>query len=73
MNWQVFSRPEAANDVIEIADWYDSRDEGLGDRFIEEFLTVVDALKKSVAPFQTSSAQEHSLALSEEFSLSSDL
>jgi len=28
MTWQVFSRPEAANDVIEIADWYDSRDNG---------------------------------------------
>ena len=40
MNWQVFSRPEAENDVIEIAAWYDSRREGLGDRFIEEFLSV---------------------------------
>jgi len=28
MTWQVFSRPEAANDVIKIADWYDSRDYG---------------------------------------------
>ena len=27
MTWQVFSRPEAANDVIEIADWYDTREE----------------------------------------------
>jgi hypothetical protein len=40
MNWQVFSRPEAENDVIEIAAWYDSRREGLGDRFVEEFLAV---------------------------------
>jgi hypothetical protein len=31
MNWQVFSRPEAENDVIEIAPWYDSRNEGLGE------------------------------------------
>jgi plasmid stabilization system protein ParE len=44
MNWQVFSRPEAENDVIEIAAWYDSRHEGLGDRFVEEFLTVLDEL-----------------------------
>ena len=47
MTWQVFSRPEAANDVIEIADWYDSRAEGLGDRFIDEFLAVLDALSKN--------------------------
>lgn len=44
MNWQVFSRPEAATDVTEIAAWYDSRREGLGDRFVEEFLTVLDEL-----------------------------
>jgi len=25
MNWQVVSRPEAEIDVIEIAEWYDSR------------------------------------------------
>jgi hypothetical protein len=31
MNWQVFSRPEAENDLIEIAAWYDSRNEGLGE------------------------------------------
>ena len=48
MTWQVFSRPEAANDVIEIAEWYDTRDEGLGDRFINEFLTVLDALSRSL-------------------------
>jgi hypothetical protein len=44
MNWQVVSRPETENDVIEIAAWYDSRGEGLGDRFIEEFLIVLDEL-----------------------------
>jgi len=44
MNWQVVSRPEAENDVIEIAAWYDSRSENLGDRFVEEFLTVLDEL-----------------------------
>lgn len=40
MNWQVVSRPEAEDDVIEIAAWYDSRMEGLGDRFIKEFFDV---------------------------------
>lgn len=44
MNWQVFSRPEAESDVIEIAAWYDSRREGLGDRFVEEFLAVLDEI-----------------------------
>ena len=44
MTWQVLSRPEAENDVIEIADWYNSRSEGLGDRFVEEFLAILDAL-----------------------------
>jgi hypothetical protein len=29
MNWQVASRPEAENDILEIAAWYDSRVEGL--------------------------------------------
>ena len=37
MNWQVVSRPEAENEVIEIAAWYDSHRAGLGDRFVEEF------------------------------------
>jgi len=49
MNWQVVSRPEAEIDVIEIAEWYDSRSEGLGDRFVEEFLTVLDKL--AINPF----------------------
>lgn len=44
MTWQVISRPEAESDVIEIAAWYDSRSEGLGDRFVEEFLAVLDEL-----------------------------
>lgn len=47
MTWQVFSRPEVKNDVLEIANWYDSRDQGLGDRFIREFLAVLDALAKN--------------------------
>jgi plasmid stabilization system protein ParE len=47
MNWQVVSRPEAVKDVIEIAEWYASRDEGLGDRFVEEFLAVLDELTKN--------------------------
>src|SRR6185503_16741315 len=44
MNWQVVSRPEAENDIVEIAAWYDTRSDSLGDRFVEEFLTVLDEL-----------------------------
>ena len=44
MNWQVFSRPEAENDIIEIAAWYDSRRECFSHRFVEEFLSVLDEL-----------------------------
>lgn len=45
MTWQVTSRPEAENDIIEIAAWYDNRGDGLGDRFVEEVLEVLDELK----------------------------
>jgi plasmid stabilization system protein ParE len=44
MTWQVFSRPEVETDIIEIAAWYDSRGEGLGNRFVEEILAVLDEL-----------------------------
>ena len=44
MSWQVVSRPEAETDIIKIAEWYDSRSEGLGDRFIDEILAVLDEL-----------------------------
>jgi toxin ParE1/3/4 len=45
MNWQVVARPQAENDVSETADWYDSQRPGLGVEFIEEVLTVFDALE----------------------------
>ena len=44
MTWQVVSRPEVETEVIEIAAWYDSRSEGLGDRFVGEFLALLDEL-----------------------------
>ena len=36
MNWQVVARPQAENDVIEAAEWYDTQRAGLGDEFIDE-------------------------------------
>lgn len=44
MIWQVVSRPEAENDIIEIAEWYDSRGDGLGNRFVDEVLAILDEL-----------------------------
>jgi hypothetical protein len=45
MNWQVVARPQAENDILEAAEWYDAQRAGLGDEFIEEILTVFDALE----------------------------
>ena len=45
MNWKVVARPQAEDDIIEAADWYDSQRAGLGDEFIEEVLAVFDALE----------------------------
>ena len=44
MNWKVVARPQAEDDVIEAADWYDSQSAGLGDQFIEEFIAVFSSL-----------------------------
>jgi toxin ParE1/3/4 len=45
MNWQVVTRPQAEDDIIETADWYDTQRAGLGDEFIEEVLLVLDAIE----------------------------
>ena len=45
MSWQVVSRPQAENDVVETADWYDNQRPGLGAEFIEEILSIFDALE----------------------------
>lgn len=45
MKWRVVARPQAKDDVLEAADWYDAQRAGLGDEFIEEVLSVFDALE----------------------------
>ena len=45
MNWVVVTRPQAEDDVIEAAEWYDTQRAGLGDEFVEEILVVFDALE----------------------------
>jgi plasmid stabilization system protein ParE len=44
MSWEVVARPQAEDDVLDAADWYDSQRAGLGDEFIEEILAVFDAM-----------------------------
>ncbi len=44
MSWRVVVRPEAGDDVVEAAAWYDERHVGLGGEFVEEVLRVFDAL-----------------------------
>lgn len=45
MKWQVVTRPQAEDDVVQAANWYDNQRAGLGDEFIEEVLEVFDALE----------------------------
>ncbi len=47
MTWKVVARPQVQADVINAADWYDSQRPGLGEEFIEEILSVFDALRTS--------------------------
>ncbi len=44
MNWRVRVRPEAEDDIIEAAAWYENHSDGLGKMFVEEILAVLDAL-----------------------------
>jgi len=37
-------RPEAADDTIQAADWYDAQVEGLGSEFTQEIVQVLDSL-----------------------------
>ena len=34
MSWRVVVRPEIEQDLADAADWYNSREDGLGDGFI---------------------------------------
>jgi hypothetical protein len=44
MSWTVVIRPEVEQDVSEAAAWYESQQEGLGEKFREEVIRVFDAL-----------------------------
>ena len=47
MSWRVEFAPEVQRDVADVADWYESRQPGLGADFIEEIIRVWDALAEN--------------------------
>ena len=44
MSWHVVVRPEVEADLSEAAAWYDSKEDGLGSKFVEEVLRVFHEL-----------------------------
>jgi toxin ParE1/3/4 len=44
MSWRVVVRPEVEQDVAGAAAWYDSQQQGLGVKFREEVIQVLEAL-----------------------------
>ena len=47
MSWRVEFAPAVEQDVAEAADWYESRQPGLGAQFVEETIRVWDALAEN--------------------------
>lgn len=47
MKWRVEFRPEVELDMAEAAEWYESRQPGLGVEFIEEVVRVWDSLSEN--------------------------
>jgi len=47
MKWEVVARPQAEDDLLEAAEWYDAQRSGLGDEFTEEIFNVFDALEEN--------------------------
>ena len=52
MSWRVVVRPEAEEELVEAARWYESQQPGLGAEFVDEVMTVWDALGEN--PFLNS-------------------
>jgi len=47
MNWQGVVRPEAGDDIFNAAAWYGSRQQELGEEFVEEVIAVFEALAEN--------------------------
>lgn len=44
MSWKVDFRPKVREDVLCAAEWYESREHGLGQEFVGEILKAWDAI-----------------------------
>lgn len=44
MSWRLDFRPEVADDVVEAAAWYESREEQLGEDFIDDIFQTWQAI-----------------------------
>jgi toxin ParE1/3/4 len=47
MSWKVVIRPEAEQDMVEAAAWYEALQPGLGAEFVQEVIQVWEALAKN--------------------------
>ena len=47
MSWRVEFRPEVEQDMADAADWYESRQPGLGTEFVEEVIRVWHAFAEN--------------------------
>jgi plasmid stabilization system protein ParE len=45
MIWQVHVRPEAERDASAAIDWYEARRSGLGEEFLDEFVSAIRRLE----------------------------
>jgi len=66
-------RPEAEDDVVDAAAWYERRSEGLGVRFSEEVMQYSTRWPKPLCYTAAAIQQEHSLAIPGALSVSIDL
>lgn len=57
MSWRVLARPEVERDIAEAADWYESRQAGLGAEFIEQVISIWESLKEN--PFLNARRHPH--------------
>ena len=53
--WRVSFRPEIESDLRDGIDWYDSKLQGLGQQFLEDFRNVVDRVIENPLQFATAS------------------
>jgi toxin ParE1/3/4 len=52
MSYQLFIKPLAEKDVIEIYAWYEEQNHGLGDEFLVEFESTMELVKSNPYQYQ---------------------